>query len=100
MNEFADLAMMEPQAGIVVFAKVERIVAGSRGQRGMLLRVAGQDQMLFIPLDGHLQHPEPEQHCLILGVNYEGQVVRFGDNPLQLNVAPVIISDLIVPVSP
>ena len=62
----------------------------------MLMQVAGQDQTIFIPLDGQIGNPPEGAHCLVFGVNYDGQVVRYGDNPLQLEVAPVIISEVVL----
>lgn len=95
INELASEVLHEPMAGVVVFVTVERIVSGN-GSRGMLMQVAGRDQPLFVPLDGQLQHPPEGANCLLLGVNYDGQVVRYGDNPLQLIKAPVIISEMVL----
>ena len=97
INELAANVLDEPMAGVVVFAQVQRIVGGDDGRRGMLMQVAGVERTLFVPLDGQLEHPDEGAHCLVLGVNYDGQVVRYGDNPLQLISAPVIISEMILP---
>ena len=61
------------------------------------MQLAGTEQMLFLPLDGSLFDAEPGTTCLVLGVNYDGKVVRYGENPLRLITAPVIASRSFVP---
>jgi hypothetical protein len=97
MNEYAARQIGEPMAGLFFFGTVERIVAGDDGTRGMLMKLAGTEHMLFLPLDGQLFVPEIGQQCLTVGVNYDGHVVRYGDNPLKLITAPVIASRTILP---
>lgn len=97
INEFASDQVSRPLAGLFFFGTVERIVEGEGGSRGMLMKLAGFDQMLFLPLDGNLFSAAPGTHCLVLGVNASGRTVRYGDNPLKLISAPVIISRTILP---
>lgn len=96
INERATQALETPMAGVVVFAQVIRVVEGEQGSRGMLMQVAGHEQTIFVPLDGQLEHPPAMANCLVLGVNYDGQVVRYGDNPLMLTEAPVIVSEMVL----
>lgn len=98
VNEQAAQVLDTPLAGVAVFAQVIRFVEGDRGSRGMLMRVAGQEQTIFVPLDGQLQHPAVKTNCLVLGVNYDGQMVRYGDNPLRLIESPVIVSEMVLPI--
>jgi hypothetical protein len=63
----------------------------------MLMQLAGFDDLLFLPLDGQLLDPIPGTHCLVLGVNDNGRRVYFGDNPLRLSTAHVIVSRTILP---
>jgi S1-C subfamily serine protease len=90
-----DLALEEyrrPLAGVFLFAVVERVVAGREGTRGMLLQVAGSKEQIFIPLEGLLIEPAPGTQLLIVGMNFQGQVVRYGENPLDLTEVPVIVT--------
>jgi S1-C subfamily serine protease len=100
INEFAATRINTPRAGAFFFAEVERIVAGDDGSRAAILRLSGLDQPIFVPLEGQLTEPQPGASCLVLGVNYDGRTVRYGDNPLRPTIAPVLISRTILPLSP
>lgn len=100
VNEFAAQQVNKPRAGVFLFADVERVVDGDDGQQAVLLRLSGTDQMLFVPVEGALEAPRPGTSCLLLGVNYDGRTVRYGENPLQPIIAPVIISRTILPFGP
>ncbi|MDP6448224.1 MAG: serine protease, partial [Pirellulaceae bacterium] len=97
INELAVEKIARPLSGLMLVATVKRVVEGERGSRGMLLQLAGMGQTLFIPLDGVLFSPEPGESFLVIGVNYNGGVVRYGDNPLQLITAPLIASRTFIP---
>lgn len=97
INELALGQVARPMAGVFLFGVVERTVEGDAGERGALVKLAGADQMLFLPLDGQLVVPAPGLQCLILGVNYDGHRVRYGDNPLKLITAHVIASRTLLP---
>lgn len=92
VNEEAAKVIARPATGLFFFATVERVVEGERGQRGMLLTLVGHEQPLFISLDGQLATPKSGQTLAIFGVNLQGEVVRYGDNPLRLISAPTITS--------
>jgi S1-C subfamily serine protease len=96
-NEFAVQQVSRPLAGVFLFGTVERVVEGDGGSRGMLMQLAGFDDLLFLPLDGQLLDPVAGTHCLVLGVNDNGRRVYFGDNPLRLSTAHVIVSRTILP---
>ncbi|MFM7071284.1 MAG: trypsin-like peptidase domain-containing protein [Planctomycetota bacterium] len=97
INELALGQVARPMAGVFLFGVVERTVEGDAGERGALVKLAGADQMLFLPLDGQLVVPAPGLQCLILGVNYDGHRIRYGDNPLKLITAHVIASRTLLP---
>lgn len=97
VNEYALPRLNEPRAGGFFFATVDRVVEGPDGSRGALMRLAGETQMLFMPLDDQLVLPTAGTQCLVLGVNYHGQVVRYGENPLNLTSATVIATRTILP---
>lgn len=97
INDHASERLFEPMAGLFFFATVERTVEGDDGARGAILRLAGENQQLFVPLDRELTLPEPGLQCLVLGVNYDGHTVRYGENPLRLVTAPVIATRTILP---
>ncbi|MEY4176514.1 MAG: Periplasmic serine endoprotease DegP precursor [Planctomycetota bacterium] len=97
INELALGQVARPMAGVFLFGVVERTVEGDAGERGALVKLAGADQMLFLPLDGQLVVPAPGLQCLVLGVNYDGHRVRYGDNPLKLITAHVIASRTLLP---
>ena len=97
VNEFAIRHVGRPMAGLFFFGTVQRIVEGDDGTRAVLMQLAGTDQMLFLPLEGQLVRLEPGASYLVLGVNYDGHVVRYGDNPLKLIAADVIASRTILP---
>lgn len=97
INEFAEKEVTRPGAGVVFFGTVQRIVEGKKKERALLVQLAGFDQMLLVPLAGQLSGPEAGAQCLFIGVNDRGRTVRYGDNPLQPTIAPVIIAPVIVP---
>ncbi len=99
INEFAADQVDRANRGVFFFGTVQRTVSGRDGSRAALVTLAGLDRSLFIPLDGQLLDPAPGTSCLIMGVNYQGRVVRYGDNPLQPIVAPVIVSRTIIPLA-
>jgi hypothetical protein len=100
INEFAARRVGRPANGVFVFGTVDRVVAGRDGTRGALVRVAGGDPMMFVRIDTLLIHLEPGEQCLILGVNDQGQVVRYGENPLDLDEAHIIATRTILPLQP
>ena len=95
MNEYAALAIPRPATGVVFFGTVERQVEGA-GKRALLVKLAGFEQRVLIPLGSKLHVPAAGTQCLILGINDQGQTVSYGDNPLQPTVAPVIIAAAMV----
>lgn len=97
LNEFAEKEVVRPGAGVIFFGTVQRIVAGKKNDRALLVQLAGFEQMLLVPLADQLSVPEVGSQCLFVGVNDRGRTVRYGDNPLQPIVAPVIIAPVIVP---
>ncbi len=100
INEFAVRRVGRSAGGVFVFGTVERVVAGRGGTRGALIRVAGGERMMFVRIDTLLIHLTPGQQCLILGANDRGRVVRYGENPLDLEEAYVIASRTILPLNP
>ena len=99
INEHAATQIDQPLVGLFLFATVERVVRGDDGEQGALLRMAGVESTLYVPLDGQLGLPEPNQQCLLLGLNYEGRKLRYGDNPLKLITAHVIASHTLLPLN-
>ncbi|MGI8978178.1 MAG: S1C family serine protease [Pirellulaceae bacterium] len=95
LNEYAALAIPRPATGVVFFGTVERQVEGS-GKRALLVKLAGFEQRVLIPLGSKLHVPAAGSQCLILGINDQGKTVSYGDNPLQPTVAAVIIAAAIV----
>jgi hypothetical protein len=92
VNDFALQEYRRPLAGVFLFGVVRRVVSGDDGTRGMLLEIAGSDEQIFIPLDGLLIEPQPGASYLIVGMNFRGQVVRYGENPLALHEVPVVVT--------
>ncbi|WP_202921246.1 S1 family peptidase [Anatilimnocola aggregata] len=97
LNEFAEKEVTRAGAGVVFFGTVQRVVEGRKQERALLVKLAGFEQMLLVPLSGELNAPATGSQCLFVGVNDRGRTVRYGDNPLQPIVASVIIAPLIVP---
>lgn len=97
LNEFAEKEVVRAGAGVFFFGTVQRIVEGKKNERALLVQLAGFEQMLLVPLADQLSGPDVGSQCLFVGVNDRGRTVRYGDNPLQPIVAPVIIAPLIIP---
>ncbi len=91
INEYA-LQQIQRAGGVFFVATVQRLVSSDDGSRGMMVQLSGSKQSVFIPLDGLLLEPQPAEFLLILGMNHNGRYVQFGDNPLKLNKAPVVVS--------
>lgn len=99
VNEQAARVLSKAHNGLFFFAEVQRVVEGDGGRRGMLMKLIGDDQPLFISLDGQLLHPKNGQVFAVFGANLKGDVVRYGDNPLQLITAPVVVSRTLIEIS-
>lgn len=95
LNEYAAVAIPRPATGVVFFGTVERQVEGV-GKRALLVKLAGFEQRVLIPLGSKLHIPAAGAQCLILGINDQGKTVSYGDNPLQPTVAPIIIAAAMV----
>lgn len=100
LNEQASTRLFQPSSGVFAFVTLERIVTGADGKRAAIMQLAGFDQPLLVPLDNPLQQPEPGSQWLLVGVNQRGQTVRYGDNPLQPTIAPIIVAPVLVPLEP
>lgn len=98
VNEQAALQVNEAHRGLFFFGEVERVVSGEKGQRAVIMHLIGTEQRLLLPLDGKFLDPQPGSVYAVLGVNLRGEVIRYGDNPLQLISAPVILSRTFIPV--
>lgn len=99
VNEQAEKIIGERHRGVFFFGEVERIVTGQQGQRGVLVKLIGSRQMVFFSLDGQFFDHTPGSVLAIFAVNLQGEVVRYGDNPLQLIAAPVLVSRTFLPVT-
>lgn len=104
-NDLAQITLINEQAsgevnrklsGLICFATVQRVVQSPQGGRGAILILAGFDQLLFIPLEGELTVPAVNAQCVLIGVNFRGRIVQWGDNPLELQSAPVIMPGVIL----
>lgn len=89
INELAVDHINTAWSGVFFFGKVDRVVTGDAGARGAIIRLAGFDHQVFVRLDGLLANPPADSLVLVMGVN-NGQVARFGDNPLRLTIAPEV----------
>lgn len=96
LNEYAAEEVPRSMAGQFFFATIERVVAGDDQRRGLIAKLAGFDEPLFLPLEDQLVPPDAGAQVLVLGVNYQGRVAQWGDNPLQLTSAPIIVPGLII----
>lgn len=97
LNEYASGRLFQPSAGMMAFVTVERIVEGEAGKRAAIVQLAGFGQPILVPLDNALQQPAPGDQLLLVGVNQRGQTVRYGDNPLQPTVAPIVVAPVLIP---
>lgn len=97
VNEWAVTEVFRPHAGLFCYVTVKRMVKGTRGERALIVQLTGHDQELLLPLESQLEVPPPGTNLLLLGVNREGQSVRYGDNPLQPQVAPVVFAPILLP---
>lgn len=95
LNEFSAAELRRPVAGLFLFATIERVVAGD-GRRGLIATLAGFEEPLFIALEDQLSPPEAGSQILLLGVNYQGRVAQWGDNPLKRTSAPIIVPGLMI----
>lgn len=95
LNEFAATELRRPLAGLFFFATVERLVEAEK-RRGLICTLAGFDEPVFLALEDQLVVPEAGAQCLVLGVNYNGRVAQWGDNPLKLISAPIVVPGVIL----
>ena len=95
LNEYAAIAIPRPATGVVFFGTALRQVEGN-GKRALLVKLAGFEQTVLIPMGSKLHVPAAGAQCLILGINDQGKTVSYGDNPLQPTVAPVITAAVMV----
>jgi hypothetical protein len=95
LNEYAAVAIARSATGVIFFGTAVRQVEGN-GQRALLVKLAGFEQTVLIPVGSKLHVPAAGAQCLILGINDKGETVRFGDNPLEPTIAPVITAAVMV----
>ena len=95
LNEYAAPMIHRAATGVVFFGTVERLVEGD-GKRALIVRLAGFDDRVLLPLGAKLHVPPAGAQCLILGMNDDGKTVTYGDNPLLPIIAPVIKAPVIV----
>lgn len=95
VNDFASQRVGRPMTGLFCFGTVEDVFRGDADTKGMLVRLAGGEETLFISLTGSLMVPERGAHCLILGIS-TGRFVHYGDNPLKPKSAAEVVSRTIV----
>ena len=96
LNEFAAGEIGKPGRGLAFFGTIERIVEGSGGERAAIIRLAGFDIHTVVPLTNKLAAPEAGTQCFLLGVNFDGKTLAYGDNPLQPIIAPVLTAPILV----
>lgn len=96
LNEYAEGELARPMAGLIFFGSIERIVEGPRDERAAIVRLAGFDRRVLVPLTGRLNIPEPGQQCLVVGVNDRGRTASMGDNPLRQTVLPIVNAPLLL----
>jgi S1-C subfamily serine protease len=96
INELAAEHIEQPLSGVFLVGTLLRIVEGSDRSSGALIQISGLEKTFFVPLAGRLFSAPPGTSLLVLGVNYNGRVVRYGDNPLQLKTAPVIVTGALI----
>jgi hypothetical protein len=96
LNEFAAPEIARPAAGLVFFGTIERIVQGKAAERAAIVRLAGFEERIIVPLESGLSAPEADAQCLFVGVNDRGRTMPYGNNPLQPIVAPVIVAPVII----
>jgi S1-C subfamily serine protease len=99
LNEYADGEIARPMAGLIFFGSIERIVEGSPDERAAIVRLAGFDRRVLVPLKGRLKIPEAGQQCLVVGVNDRGRTASMGDNPLRQTVLPIVNAPLLLPLT-
>lgn len=99
LNEFAAPTVAQPMMGQFLLATTHRVVEG-QGKKGLLVKLAGFDDWVLLPLTPSITVPPLGSQVLILGANLEGQSIPFGDNPLALNSAHIITPALILPLNP
>lgn len=56
LNEYAAAVIVRPATGVIFFGTMERHVEGD-GRRAAIVRLAGFEQRVLIPLEGNLQPP-------------------------------------------
>jgi len=96
LNEYAEVELRRPRAGLFFFATIERVVDGDDGRRGLVATLAGFDQPLFLALTGELVVPEAGSQCLVLGVNDQGRLAQWRDQAMRQVSAPIIVPGAIV----
>lgn len=100
LNEHAAGEIARPLAGLIFFGTIERLVASPRGEQAAIMRLAGFEQRMLVPLAAKLAPPEAGAQCLVIGVNDRGRTVQYGDNPLDPVVAPVLIAPVVMVLNP
>jgi S1-C subfamily serine protease len=97
LNEFAADELTSPQQGVMCFVTIERMVEGEDGRRGLIANLAGFERPVFLAVpNDQLSLPKAKAQCLVIAVNQNGQVVKYGDNPLQPIIAPILATRTLI----
>ncbi|MGV3608864.1 MAG: S1 family peptidase [Planctomycetaceae bacterium] len=99
LNEFASQSITRPMSGQFFLATTQRLVEG-QGKKAILVKLAGFDDSILLPINANIKVPPPGSQVLILGGNLEGRSIPFGENPLSLQAAHLITPALILPLNP
>lgn len=99
LNEFASQSITRPMSGQFFLATTQRQVEG-QGKKGLLVKLAGFDDSILLPINANVKIPPPGSQVLVLGGNLEGRSIPFGENPLSLLAAHLITPALIIPLNP
>ncbi|MDX1947783.1 MAG: S1C family serine protease [Pirellulaceae bacterium] len=96
LNEHAAAEVGRPLAGLVFLGTIERVVSAKNGDLAAIMRLAGFETRLLVPLPGKLNPPAAGAQCLVVGVNDRGRTVQYGDNPLDPIVLPVLVAPVVL----
>lgn len=96
INQLAASSLSQKGAGVFLFG-VYKYPAAARGQKGMVLQVAGLKQEIFVPYK--LPPDLPEDACFLILGTAQGPGL-LGDNPLLAEELPRIVGSVVFEIAP
>ena len=98
VNKYAGKTVFQRGEGVFLFGTALRTFADKDGRKGVVLKLTGTAEEVFVPLQEGIDDPAANTEHLVLGV---GRGTMFlGENPLNQKEVPLVLSYTMIKIDP